>query len=108
MKNTLSFFSMDLRSGETAFKNMTIPYGWAKFPMIHRVADIDPDIPITMVYGARSWIDHNTAYSVKQLRPDCQVGVHIIKGAGHHVYADRPREFNVLVEEICRAVDEEV
>ena len=85
---------------------MTIPYGWAKFPMIHRIGDIDHNVPITMVYGARSWIDHTPAYAVKQLRQESFVDIHIIKGAGHHVYADKPDDFNVLMEKVCQSTDE--
>lgn len=43
-----------LVSGEAAFKNMTLPDGWAKRPMLHRIDRLHPDIPITLIYGSRS------------------------------------------------------
>ncbi|XP_020893261.1 1-acylglycerol-3-phosphate O-acyltransferase ABHD5 isoform X2 [Exaiptasia diaphana] len=55
-------------SGETAFKHLSIPYGWAKFPMVNRVGNLDRRIPITFIYGARSWVDNESAYHVKDIR----------------------------------------
>lgn len=52
---------------------MTIPYGWAKRPMLHRVGLIQEDIPITVIYGARSCIDGNSGNAIKQLRPNSHV-----------------------------------
>uniref|UniRef100_A0A8B9PZS0 1-acylglycerol-3-phosphate O-acyltransferase ABHD5 n=2 Tax=Apteryx owenii TaxID=8824 RepID=A0A8B9PZS0_APTOW len=60
-------------SGETAFKNMTIPYGWAKRPMLKRISHMDQDIPITVVYGARSCIDGNSGSTIQSLRPNSYV-----------------------------------
>ncbi|XP_033854337.2 1-acylglycerol-3-phosphate O-acyltransferase ABHD5 [Acipenser ruthenus] len=92
-------------SGETAFKNMTIPYGWAKRPMLHRVGLIQEDIPITVIYGARSCIDGNSGNAIKQLRPNSHVETVAIRGAGHYVYADQPEDFNQKVIEICNSVE---
>lgn len=96
-----------ITSGETAFRNMTIPYGWAKNPMILRIAEIKDNIPMTVVYGSRSWMDHTSGYSVKYLRPNSRVSVHVIKGAGHHVYADQKEAFNDIVKQVFQEVDEE-
>uniref|UniRef100_A0A3Q0S4S6 1-acylglycerol-3-phosphate O-acyltransferase ABHD5 n=1 Tax=Amphilophus citrinellus TaxID=61819 RepID=A0A3Q0S4S6_AMPCI len=49
-------------SGETAFKNMTIPYGWAKRPMLDRIGQVRADIPISFIYGSRSSIDCDSGY----------------------------------------------
>jgi len=92
-------------SGETAFKNMTIPYGWARHPMIYRIGSVDKNIPITMIYGSRSWIDHSSGKETKERRSGCYVDVQVITGAGHHVYVDQPNKFNELVEQICQNVD---
>ncbi|XP_031562008.1 1-acylglycerol-3-phosphate O-acyltransferase ABHD5-like [Actinia tenebrosa] len=92
-------------SGETAFKHLSIPYGWAKFPMINRIGKLDKRIPITFVHGARSWVENESAYSVKHLRQDNYVDVQVIKGAGHHVYADRYEDFNKVVDKVFELVD---
>uniref|UniRef100_A0A4X2M743 1-acylglycerol-3-phosphate O-acyltransferase ABHD5 n=2 Tax=Vombatus ursinus TaxID=29139 RepID=A0A4X2M743_VOMUR len=92
-------------SGETAFRNMTIPYGWAKRPMLLRIGKMDPDIPISVIYGARSCIDGNSGNTIQSLRPHSYVKTIAILGAGHYVYADQPEEFNQKVKEICDSVD---
>lgn len=92
-------------SGETAFRNMTIPYGWAKCPMISRIGEMREDVPITVVYGSRSWMDHTSGHSIKYLRPNSYVDIQVVKGAGHHVYADQPEAFNDIVEEVFDMVD---
>ncbi|KAI6074673.1 1-acylglycerol-3-phosphate O-acyltransferase ABHD5 [Aix galericulata] len=92
-------------SGETAFKNMTIPYGWAKRPMLQRIPQMDQDIPITVVYGARSCIDGNSGSTIQSLRPNSYVKTIAILGAGHYVYADQPEDFNQRVKDICDSVD---
>uniref|UniRef100_A0A8D0H909 1-acylglycerol-3-phosphate O-acyltransferase ABHD5 n=1 Tax=Sphenodon punctatus TaxID=8508 RepID=A0A8D0H909_SPHPU len=92
-------------SGETAFKNMTVPYGWAKRPMLQRIANLHQNIPLTVIYGARSCIDGNSASTIQALRPDSHVKAIAILGAGHYVYADQPEDFNRRVKDICDLVD---
>ncbi|XP_035249019.1 1-acylglycerol-3-phosphate O-acyltransferase ABHD5 isoform X1 [Anguilla anguilla] len=97
--------NVQMPSGETAFKNMTIPYGWAKRPMLQRVALIQEDIPITVVYGSRSSINGNSGTAIKELRPNSHVEIIAIRGAGHYVYADQPEDFNQQILRICDAVE---
>lgn len=92
-------------SGETAFKAMMESFGWARRPMLERIHLIRKDVPITMIYGANTWIDTSTGKKVKLQRPDSYVRDMEIEGASHHVYADQPHIFNAVVEEICDSVD---
>ncbi|XP_069504932.1 1-acylglycerol-3-phosphate O-acyltransferase ABHD5 isoform X2 [Ambystoma mexicanum] len=92
-------------SGETAFRNMTVPHGWAQRPMQQRIHKMDANIPITVIYGARSCIDGNSGSSIQSFRPNCSVETIAIRGAGHYVYADQPEDFNQKVKEICDSVD---
>ncbi|XP_075068501.1 1-acylglycerol-3-phosphate O-acyltransferase ABHD5 isoform X2 [Mixophyes fleayi] len=92
-------------SGETAFRNMTIPYGWARRPMLQRIDKMHQDIPITVIYGARSCIDGNSGSTIQSLRPNSYVTTIAIRGAGHYVFADQPEDFNQKVSEICDSVD---
>lgn len=62
-----------LLSGETAFKAMMESFGWARRPMLERIHLIRKDVPITMIYGANTWIDTSTGKKVKLQRPDSYV-----------------------------------
>ncbi|XP_056154279.1 1-acylglycerol-3-phosphate O-acyltransferase ABHD5 [Lampris incognitus] len=105
--NTVSDYIYHLNaqtpSGETAFKNMTIPYGWAKRPMLERIGHIQADIPISFIYGSRSSIDSDSGYAIKKTRPDVEIKV--IRGAGHYVFADQPDDFNQTVLQILATVE---
>lgn len=92
-------------SGEVAFMSLTIPYGWAKYPMIHRIKDIREDLPISILFGSRSWMDVCSGSMIQYLRSNSYVHTQLIKGAGHHVYADKPVEFNAEVNKICDLVN---
>ncbi|KAI4818326.1 hypothetical protein KUCAC02_011670 [Chaenocephalus aceratus] len=90
---------------ETAFSNMTIPYGWAKRPMQERIGQIQADIPISFIYGSRSSIDSDSGYELKKTRPDVQITM--IRGAGHYVFADQPDDFNQTVLQILATTERE-
>ncbi|XP_049467583.1 (Lyso)-N-acylphosphatidylethanolamine lipase isoform X2 [Panthera uncia] len=68
-------------SGETAFKAMMESFGWARRPMLERIHLIRKDVPITMIYGANTWIDTSTGKKVKMQRPDSYVRDMV--GMGH-------------------------
>ncbi|EEB12421.1 Abhydrolase domain-containing protein, putative [Pediculus humanus corporis] len=93
-------------SGESAFHAMMTGFGWAKHPIINRMNLLREDVPITLIYGARSWVDSSASDKIKELRSsDSYVNVIVINGAGHHVYADRSETFNKHVNEACSISD---
>uniref|UniRef100_A0A1L8DAN3 1-acylglycerol-3-phosphate O-acyltransferase ABHD5 n=1 Tax=Nyssomyia neivai TaxID=330878 RepID=A0A1L8DAN3_9DIPT len=92
-------------AGESAFHTMMSGFGWAKNPMIHRMKDLDTDVPITMLYGSRSWVDRASGDSIKLCRTDSYVNIQVINGAGHHIYADRPEVFHRYVNDACAFCD---
>ncbi|XP_070504564.1 1-acylglycerol-3-phosphate O-acyltransferase ABHD5-like isoform X2 [Chironomus tepperi] len=94
-------------SGESAFHSLMSGFGWAKHPMINRIHEMDENIPITLIYGSRSWVDNASGDIIKKTRPNSYVKSHIINQAGHHVYADRPEEFNSIIVETCDLSDKE-
>ncbi|XP_062291729.1 1-acylglycerol-3-phosphate O-acyltransferase ABHD5-like isoform X1 [Scomber scombrus] len=106
--NTVSDYIYHLNaqapSGETAFKNMTIPYGWAKRPMLDRIGQVQADIPISFIYGSRSSIDSDSGYALKLSRPDVEITV--IRGAGHYVFADQPDDFNQTILNILARTEQ--
>ncbi|CAB4033287.1 1-acylglycerol-3-phosphate O-acyltransferase ABHD5 [Paramuricea clavata] len=92
-------------SGETGFKRLTIPYLWPRFPMMHRIEDLTPDVKVFMLFGSRTRIDDSISNDILTRRPE-QFEICSIKNAGHHVFADRPDAFNEKVKEICQKVEE--
>lgn len=95
-------------SGESAFKCLSVSFGWAKNPMISRIADIDKTVPMTFIYGGETWMDTECGYRTKDLRSDSYVDVKIIRGAGHHVYADEANKFNNLMIRHLNDIDNKV
>lgn len=91
-------------SGEAAFKAMTANFGWAKWPMSTRLEELSTDVPVTFLYGSRSWIDHQPGVKIQRSKPN-QFNLHVIQGAGHHVYADQHVAFNTLIQKVCNKVD---
>lgn len=94
-------------SGEIAFKSISLPMGWARYPMINRINSLHPNTAVTFVYGSRSWIDRQPGFQIKYLLGDThRIDVHVIHGSGHHVYADKPDEFNDIVNKVCSVAEE--
>uniref|UniRef100_A0A3Q3WND2 (Lyso)-N-acylphosphatidylethanolamine lipase n=1 Tax=Mola mola TaxID=94237 RepID=A0A3Q3WND2_MOLML len=90
-------------SGEVGFRAMSESLGWAKRPMLQRVHLLPPSMPLTMLYGAQSWVDSSSGDRVVEIRN--HVRTRLINNASHHVYADQPEEFNRVVESICNTVN---
>ncbi|KAM7401280.1 hypothetical protein PAMA_005458 [Pampus argenteus] len=92
-------------SGEVGFRAMSESLGWAKRPMLQRVHLLPPSVPLTMLYGAQSWVDSSSGDKVVQIRSQAHTKVLLINEASHHVYADQPEEFNRVVKNICNSVN---
>ncbi|XP_053739251.1 (Lyso)-N-acylphosphatidylethanolamine lipase [Synchiropus splendidus] len=90
-------------SGEVGFRAMAESLGWAKKPMLHRIHLLPDSMPLTLVYGARSWVDSSSGDAVVQIRDKAPTQVLLIDDASHHVYADQPQQFNRAVERICES-----
>ncbi|XP_075981065.1 pummelig isoform X2 [Anticarsia gemmatalis] len=93
-------------SGESAFHTLMTGFGWAKNPMVRRIDQLDPALPITVLYGSRSWVDNSTGQVLTEHRASNNTFVQVINGAGHHVYLDKPEQFNKFVLEACSRADE--
>ena len=55
-----SCLNIFLLSGEDAFWSLSRLFAWAKNPMIRRIHQMDPSIPMTVIYGKNSWMKHIT------------------------------------------------
>jgi len=95
-------------SGESAFHALNSGLGWAKNPLVHRIDQFSESLPITILYGSRSWMDTRAGQTIMEKRPKTSyTAIKTIMGAGHHVYADKSEIFNELVNEICQFADEQ-
>lgn len=61
------------------FSRVSIPFGWAKKPLVERVHAWDPKLDVTFIYGARSWVDSQPGYETKNHRHDNYVDVQVRK-----------------------------
>ncbi|CAH8875667.1 unnamed protein product [Trichobilharzia szidati] len=92
-------------SGEAGFKSLCSSVGWPQRPMLERIAQLDASLPVTFIYGSRSWMDMSSGHKTRALRPNSYVDVKVIEGAGHQVYAQTSEEFNAYVNKIGLRVD---
>ncbi|KAL4704279.1 hypothetical protein ACJJTC_016297 [Scirpophaga incertulas] len=93
-------------SGESAFHTLMHGFGWAKNPMVNRLERLPAALPVTVLYGSRSWVDNASGQLLSESRPSASTYVQVINGAGHHVYLDKPDLFNKYVAEACARADE--
>ncbi len=76
-------------SGEHSFHSLLDRGPWAKHPIGERVLTaMRSDIPITFLYGEKSWVDNKYGGIIKKARPNSYTQVVKIPFAGHHVYSD--------------------
>ena len=74
--------------------------------MVERIdKDLDPSIPISLIYGSNSWVQTLSEAEICELRPNSYVKVYEIPKAGHHVHADQPELFNYTINSILETVD---
>ena len=73
--------------------------------MLNRLDSLPASMPISMLFGMRSWFDNSTGEKVYLKRPNSFVDLHFIREAGHHIHADLPDVFNGVINDICEMVD---
>ncbi|XP_015919847.1 1-acylglycerol-3-phosphate O-acyltransferase ABHD5 [Parasteatoda tepidariorum] len=93
-------------SGEAAYKAMTDGSGYAQHPIMNDIIHLKRNLPITFVYGSRSWIDRQPGLQIKFSRLNAFVGIQIVEGAGILIHADKPDNFNNLINKICQNFDQ--
>lgn len=101
-------------TGELAYYSMQHYFAWAKHPMLNRLSsELSPTVPITVVSGSRSWLHMGQTEGIRtpdriaESRQGSYVDVKYVEGAGHHVHADCPVEFNQIVNAVLLSVDSE-
>lgn len=81
-------------SGEVAFTQIMAGIGYAANPLMHRLPDLDPKIPISFIYGEESWMKPFHGVELKESMPNHISDFIVIPQAGHHVYIDQWEHFN--------------
>lgn len=56
---------------------MTDKGGWPKHPMMYRLNSLDWRVPVTFVYGSRTWINRQPALQIKYSRLNSYVDVQV-------------------------------
>lgn len=56
---------------------MTHGLGWAKHPMVNRIHEVSDKIPMTLIYGSRSWVDQSASETIKEKRMHSYVKVQV-------------------------------
>lgn len=89
-------------TGEYAFHRLLHNGPWPANPIADRMKNLHVDIPLTFVYGAKSWLDSAYGVTIKDSRPNSYTHIEIIDSAGHKVFSDDEILFNSIVLNACK------
>jgi pimeloyl-ACP methyl ester carboxylesterase len=93
-------------TGEYAFHSMSKFFGYAKRPMLDRFLLMDQNVPSTILRGDRSWIKAEPFEQIRKERKNAYVDFKIVHHAGHHIYADNPKEFEKIMRSVSQMVED--
>lgn len=97
--------NIDHPSGEHAF--MRVSDGpFAKNPIGLKLKEnLSHEIPITFLYGAKTWMSKKYGRIIKDSRPEhSYTAYEKVENAGHVVYADNAKDFNNFVLDACKVL----
>ena len=92
-------------TGEFAFKILNKYLGYTYLPMVNRMTKLRPGLPVTFIFGSDSFITSDSGHTTKKLLKSSDVEVHVLEGAGHHVYAEKTGDFHKIVNDRCDKFD---
>lgn len=110
VSNYIYHINVHQPTGESAFHSMMDEFLWAKIPMLPRLANLCPDIKLTALYGADSWmsaIPQKELIAIRGLNTDYDghfTKVKIIENAEHAIHANA-KLFNQEVNKACQNTD---
>jgi len=64
-------------SGEEGFKSLTEFTLFPLNPMIERIGNLDPGIPLSFIFGAQSWVGNSAGFETQNILGSSQVQVHV-------------------------------
>ncbi|GAB0091277.1 hypothetical protein DMENIID0001_060970 [Sergentomyia squamirostris] len=76
-----------------------------KHPMIDRIGNLHPDVPITVIYGSKSSVDRISDEYFRKLRNGSYIDIQIIDGGEHIVLYQKPEQVCQLVNQVCMRSD---
>lgn len=91
-------------SGEYCISHILAPGAYARIPIVDRIGQLK--VPVSFLYGDNDWMDVDGGHaSVKELAKagNDRAKVHVVKGAGHHVYLDNPDDTNEIIDAAIKA-----
>lgn len=97
MLNYLYHCNASSPSGELIFKQLCTSKLNVKRPIILKAGEFSPEIKLSIIYGQQSWIYKESEEELKKRFPANQVSYKVIEEAVHHVYSDKPSEFNSYI-----------
>jgi abhydrolase domain-containing protein 5 len=56
---------------------MSVSFGWAKHPIVNRIGALREDIPITLLYGSRSWVENTPGEYIREKRQDSYANIQV-------------------------------
>uniref|UniRef100_A0A1I8F3X4 AB hydrolase-1 domain-containing protein n=1 Tax=Macrostomum lignano TaxID=282301 RepID=A0A1I8F3X4_9PLAT len=88
-------------SGETGFRYLAAPLGFAKRPLYPPLPQLEPRLPVSLIFGGRSWLFR---YGRPADAPDLATNFGNDSGrvagrCNHHLYAEDFNQFNKLVQD---------
>lgn len=93
-------------SGEYALNYLLAPGAFARWPLAERAKDISCET--VWVYGQDDWMDLSGGVeAVEEIKRSTGTAppMHIVEGAGHHVFMDNVEGFNKLVIDVMHEVE---
>lgn len=94
-------------TGEEAFAFILGNWQSARNPMIERMHLLPHDVPVTFMYGSRTWVKNIPALEFQRFRNHKNVKILTVKNAGHILFADNRKDFNYKLNKIALEVDAE-
>ncbi len=85
--------------GEDAFRVLSIPIAYARFPLEKELERLPDSVPLTFLYGDSTWMDARPGQRLVEarLQRGAAARLALIRNASHHIYVDNVDNFNAEV-----------